>query len=113
MKRAALIAAGVIAFDLGVMVVSSHAATDDLKIGKANAVTAPAPAKTPLPAKAEDISLNFLKIDLTNTLATCKAKGGTPATQNGVKGCLLPGKGGAAAISEEARGGYLASYKTH
>jgi hypothetical protein len=112
MKRSALIAVGVIAFDLGVLVVSSHAATDDLKIGKANGLTVSHQVDNASP-KLQDVSLAFQKIDLTNTLASCKSKGGKPATQNGVNGCLLPGKGGPTAISDQASGGVTTSFKTH
>jgi hypothetical protein len=98
MKTSTLIAAGAIAiaFDLGVLVVSSQAADDHV------------PFKN---TKAEAVSLNFQKIDLTHTEKMCATNGGKLGAQNGVQGCLLPGKGGPASISDQAAGGTLTSYK--
>jgi hypothetical protein len=113
MRKTALVVAGAIAFDLGVLVVASHAATDDLKIGKANAVTTPAPAKTPLPAKAEDDftpmkvkanvalkTFKFIKFDTVNTSKSCMTSHGTPTTQGGVNGCLVPNEDANSAMQD-------------
>lgn len=96
MRKTPLILAGAIAFDLGVMVVSGHAAE---------------PAKLPQPApasktavdmfikvgKAESASLNFskfkteyLKIDNVQTRQACKAGGGKVVKQNGAAACQTP-----------------------
>jgi hypothetical protein len=78
MRKTALVIAGAIAFDLGVLVVSSHAATDP--------VITTRPHKPFVALK----SFKFMKFDAVNTPQSCTTKQGTPTTQGGVKGCLLP-----------------------
>jgi hypothetical protein len=115
MNRSALIAAGVIAFDLGVLVVSSHAAPGDplWKSGKANEVTGPVSISISGTSGGSDLSFNFTKFTTTYTPATCTANGGKPGVQKGVQGCVLPGKGGPAGSSDQGSGGVVTSYKTH
>ena len=104
MNKTALVLAGVIAFDLGVMVVAGHAATAPapasgacLKVKLTDCmVTSIAPAAPAKSAPSEQISLNFAKFDAVNTPQSCMDKGGKATTQHGVQGCLLPGKGGGA-----------------
>ena len=83
MRKTALLIAGAIAFDLGVLVVSSHAApADHLKQQELKTT----PDKPIVPLK----SFKFVKFDAVNTSQSCTTKHGTPTTQGGVNGCLLP-----------------------
>jgi len=53
----------------------------------------------------------FMKFDTVNTPQSCMTRGGKTASQNGVQGCLLPGKDGPASISDQGSGGVITSYK--
>ena len=88
MRKTALVIAGAIAFDLGVLVVSSHAATDP--------VIETRPHKPFVALK----SFKFMKFDAVNTSKSCATGHGTPTTQGGVKGCLLPNAEANSAMQE-------------
>lgn len=93
MRKTQLILAAAVAFDLGVLVVASQAASDDyLKYGVDKSSKAS-------PQANATISLNFSKFDAVNTPQSCMTHGGKTTTQNGVQGCLLPGKANADANS--------------
>jgi hypothetical protein len=92
MRKTALLIAGAIAFDLGVVVVSSHAAADGfLKLDgiKSDKVTAGASGHK---AEVALQDFHFVKFDAANTPQSCMTDGGKTTTQSGVTGCLLPGK---------------------
>lgn len=96
MKKTAIILAGAVAFDLGVLVVAGHAA---------EAPKAPAAA----PA-TEGVSLNFakikvdyiyMKLDAINTARACDHKYGKVVDVAGMPMCQLPAK---AAPAPDSRG---------
>lgn len=111
MKKPILILAAAIAFDLGVLVVAGHAATAPapasgacLKVKLTDCmVTSIAPAAPAKGLPTENLALNFQKFDTVYTPKSCKDQGGTPTTQHGVAGCLLPGRGngGAKSVMDE------------
>ncbi len=90
MSKTALILAGALAFDLGVVVAAGHAAeTSNAKqIGTAKAT----------PNDAVDGFMTFLKFNEAFKAEACMTNGGKTTTQNGAPGCLLP-KATAAKIS--------------
>jgi hypothetical protein len=97
MRKTALVIAGAIAFDLGVLVASSHAAPPP----------GPGPYMkvdgTAAPAYKANLALKtykFLKFDTVNTSKSCATGHGTPTTQGGVKGCLLPNAEANSAMQE-------------
>ena len=102
MRKTAILIAGAIAFDLGVLVVASHAGDD---------LSATVKYKAAKIAEAAPQSDFFLKFDTVNTPQSCMTRGGKTASQNGVQGCLLPGKDGPASISDQGSGGVITSYK--
>jgi hypothetical protein len=114
MRKTALVIAGVLAFGLGGMVVTSHAATDapTPEGGKTNTLTL-SQHINPSSPKLLDATVSFAKFTTTYTPATCTANGGKSGVQNGVQGCVLPGKGQPAGISDQGSTGGLSSYKTH
>lgn len=105
MKKSALILVGAIAFDLGVVVATGHAASDGFWQTGVNKQT---DDKT---ANAAPQAYVFMKFDTVNTPQSCMTRGGKTASQNGVQGCLLPGKDGPASISDQGSGGVITSYK--
>ncbi len=79
MKTSAILLAGAVAFDLGTMVVPSHAASDMyMKIHKTSQLP------------TEQVQFNFIKIDMTNTASVCATKGGKVVPHEGVQQCQLP-----------------------
>lgn len=88
--KTALVLAGAIAFDLGVLVVASYAATggevvvDDYKYKY----------KDDKVAKAVPQTDEFLKFGGANTPQSCVTKGDKVTSQNGVPGCLHVRKAG-------------------
>ena len=95
MRKTAFLIAGAIAFDLGVLVVASHAATgeDFLKGNKANAKAtgSGAPANATEGAGGGKVSVqdfHFYKIDKVHTSEACMNNGGTPVTNSaGLHAC--------------------------
>lgn len=102
MRKTALILAGAIAFDLGVLVVAGQAATAPapasgacLKVKLTDCmVTSIAPGAPVKNAPTEQISLNFAKFDAVNTPQSCVTNGDKVTNQNGVPGCLHIRKSG-------------------
>lgn len=88
MKSSALLLAGAVAFDLGILVVAGQAAE--------------APKAPTAPRAAPGLSLNFakveidhlyLKLDAVNTARACDHKHGKVVEIEGVSMCRLPARG--------------------
>ena len=83
MKKKALILAGALAFDLGVVVAAGHAEpilSNAKQIGT---------AKAPMLKEAGD-GLAFLKFNEAFKAEACMTNGGKTTTQDGAPGCSLP-----------------------
>jgi hypothetical protein len=96
MRKVALILAGAVAFDLGVVVLAGQAAEP------AGGASASGPAGLPTASgehfikvqktgvKLQDIHFAFLRIDSGNTAAACVMNGGTVVAREGKSFCKVP-----------------------
>lgn len=90
MRKTALILAGAIAFDLGVVVATGRAADDGVLKWR-----------TQPNAQAKAQSDYFLKIDGKLTLQVCMAHNGMETTKNGVHGCQFQRQQDAQSVMDE------------
>ena len=88
MKSSALILAGAVAFDLGILVVAGQAA----EAPTAPAAAPAAPGRGKVFAKVE-IDHLYLKVDAVNTARACDHKHGKVVVVEGVSMCRLPAQG--------------------
>lgn len=98
MKKTAIILAGAVAFDLGVLVVAGQAA----EAPKAPAAAPAATARGKVFPKVE-IDHFYLKVDAVNTARACDHKHGKVVDVAGVAMCQLPAKAGPAQDGRGAR----------
>lgn len=87
MKKTAIILAGAVAFDLGVLIVAGQAA--EAPKGPTTAPTAPGVS---LNFAKVEIDYFYLKVDGVNTARSCDHKHGKVVEVSGVPMCRLPNK---------------------
>lgn len=87
MKSSAILLAGAVAFDLGVLIVAGHAA-------EAPKAPAAAPAATARGKVFPKVVIDhfYLKVDAVNTARACDHKHGKVVEVEGVPMCRLPAK---------------------
>ena len=92
MKTSAIILAGAVAFDLGVLVVAGQAAEAPKAPKAPAAATAPVAPGVALNFEKIKVDYIYIKVDLLNTVKSCEHKHGKVVEVEGVAMCRLPNK---------------------